>query len=89
MEGDINVDSRVRLSLCVLFTHLLIFFSDYFVSGYFPRLLLLLPQVAVIAVILATYKYSSSFSDPSSTVQEEESVAWQANIQAIQNLMGF
>ncbi|KAK0487911.1 integral peroxisomal membrane peroxin-domain-containing protein [Armillaria novae-zelandiae] len=56
---------------------------------YFPRLLLLLPQVAIIAVILATYKYSPPSSDPSSTVQEEESVAWQANIQAIQNLMGF
>ncbi|KAK0202240.1 integral peroxisomal membrane peroxin-domain-containing protein [Desarmillaria ectypa] len=56
---------------------------------YFPRLLLLLPQVAIIAVILATYKYTPPSSDPSSTVQEEESVAWQANIQAIQNLMGF
>lgn len=75
--------------LCGHFTHPLIFFSDYFVSGYFPRLLLLLPQAAIIAVILATYKYSSPSFDPSSTVQEEESVAWQANIQAIQNLMGF
>lgn len=55
---------------------------------YFPRLLLLLPQVAVIAVILATYKYTPPSSD-TSPVQEEESVAWQANIQAIQNLMGF
>ncbi|KAK0457485.1 integral peroxisomal membrane peroxin-domain-containing protein [Desarmillaria tabescens] len=55
---------------------------------YFPRLLLLLPQVAIIAVILATYKYTSSSSD-TSTVPVEDSVAWQANIQAIQNLMGF
>ena len=69
--------------------------------GFYPRLILLLPQVALIGTILATYPYpptSSSSSDPlfyatdntplSSIPPTEGSVPWQANIQCIQNLMG-
>ncbi|KAF9474279.1 hypothetical protein BDN70DRAFT_815947 [Pholiota conissans] len=61
---------------------------------FYPRLLLLLPHIALISIILSTYPYSSS---PNSTTDQpppsipptEGSVPWQANIQGIQNLMGF
>ena len=69
--------------------------------GFYPRLLLLLPQVVMIGIILATYPYpptSSSSSNPlfhtadntlpSSIPSAEDSIPWQANIQGIQNLMG-
>ncbi|TFK34174.1 integral peroxisomal membrane peroxin-domain-containing protein [Crucibulum laeve] len=76
---------------------------------YFPRFILLIPHVALIAIILATYPYPttpaadplySASSEPKAadaTSQlppttpppvTEGSVDWQANIQAIQNLMG-
>ena len=68
--------------------------------GFYPRLILLLPQVIMIGVILASYPYpqtTSSSSDPifhttdnipSSVPPTEESIPWQSNIQGIQNLMG-
>jgi len=67
--------------------------------GFYPRLILLLPQVAMIGIILATYPYpESSSSDPlfctventppSSIPQADSPIPWQANIQGIQNLIG-
>ncbi|KAF9077471.1 hypothetical protein BDP27DRAFT_1311099 [Rhodocollybia butyracea] len=79
---------------------------------YFPRLVFILPNLILVAVILASvyrpaYKPappSVTFSHPQHTGQSQEasttesplpapvaedSVDWQANIQAIQNLMGF
>lgn len=62
------------------------------VLGYFPRLLFVLPHVALISIILATYPYPSSaaMADGLPPAQAAEgSVPWQANMQGIQNLMGF
>jgi len=61
-------------------------------TGYFPRLLFLLPHLVLIAIILATSQYPRKSSigrlaEPGPVT--EGSVDWQANIQAIQNLMGF
>ncbi|KIY65309.1 hypothetical protein CYLTODRAFT_424449 [Cylindrobasidium torrendii FP15055 ss-10] len=64
---------------------------------YFPRLLFLLPQIVLIGVMLATNKYTGQPTlleppvapDPEDTAPAEGSVDWQANIQAIQNLMGI
>ncbi|KAF5348576.1 hypothetical protein D9756_009653 [Leucocoprinus leucothites] len=65
---------------------------------YFPRMILLIPHAIFIGVILSTYPYSSS-PDPSAPssdsppapiqVPAEGTAAWQANLQGIQNLMGF
>lgn len=56
-------------------------------------MILLIPHAALIGVILCTYPYaSSSPSDaPGIPTQPpaEGTAAWQANLQAIQNLMGF
>lgn len=61
--------------------------SAYAFLCYFPRLIFLLPHIALIAIILASYPYTS---DPNiATPVSESSVNWQANLQAIQNLMGF
>ncbi|PFH47925.1 hypothetical protein AMATHDRAFT_6307 [Amanita thiersii Skay4041] len=64
----------------------------------YPHLILCLPHIVLITVILASYPYPSSTkdSDPSTATTilpdqpppTEGSVPWQANIQAIQNLMG-
>ena len=90
------------MSFCVRFDmHLpLKYPTNLNILGFYPRLILLLPQLAFIGIILATYPYhptSSSSSDPlfftgdsafSSIPPIEGSVPWQANIQGIQNLMG-
>lgn len=62
-------------------------------AGYFPRLVLLLPLVTLIGILLATYPSTKSTTSdgatPMPSVQPGEgSVDWQANLQAIQNLMG-
>ena len=62
--------------------------------GYFPRMILLMPHVILIGIILSSYPYSSS-PDTSDTppvptqAPTEGTTAWQANLQGIQNLMGF
>lgn len=75
----------------------------YALLCYFPRLILLIPHISLIAIILATYPYPSApGSDPLYTSSGSEpaenealpppptegSIPWQANIQGIQNLMG-
>ncbi|KAF8677887.1 hypothetical protein AX14_004745 [Amanita brunnescens Koide BX004] len=64
---------------------------------YFPHLILCLPHIALISIILATYPYPASNGKdnggissiaPDQPPPAEGSVPWQANIQAIQNLMG-
>ncbi|KAF8177855.1 integral peroxisomal membrane peroxin-domain-containing protein [Pholiota molesta] len=58
---------------------------------FYPRLLLLLPHIALISIILSTYPYPNSTSDQQTpnVPPTEGSVPWQANIQGIQNLMGM
>ncbi|KAF9447007.1 hypothetical protein P691DRAFT_672356 [Macrolepiota fuliginosa MF-IS2] len=67
---------------------------------YFPRTILLIPHTILIGIILSTYPWASSASpstpsspsDTSSTPTQqpaEGTAAWQANLQGIQNLMGF
>ncbi|KAL0573022.1 hypothetical protein V5O48_008933 [Marasmius crinis-equi] len=91
--------------------------SFYGLICYFPKLIFVLPHVALIAIMLSTYSYpkpkpppvpalftaaAAPGSSPPSTSEDnantvkpplpapvaEDSVDWQANIQAIQNLMG-
>ncbi|KAF8881885.1 hypothetical protein BD779DRAFT_1675224 [Infundibulicybe gibba] len=52
---------------------------------YFPRLLFILPHITFIAIVVKAHE------KPNASQQQapDESVPWQANIQAIQNLMGF
>lgn len=59
-------------------------------QGFYPRLLFLLPHIALISVILSSYPYPNSASDQATpnVPPTEGSVPWQANIQGIQNLMG-
>jgi hypothetical protein len=77
-------------------------FANWRFAGFFPRLILLFPHIALVSIILATYPYpanpdadplyfvnsSSSGAPPVDAHAPEGSVPWQANIQAIQNLMG-
>lgn len=62
-----------------------------------PRMVLLLPHAIIIGVILSTYPYTKTSEtviagahqeQPQQPQSTEGSVPWQANIQAIQNLMG-
>ena len=72
--------------------------TDYRRTGFYPRLVFLVPHLVLIGAILATYPYpsdakidglNSSCSDSPHAAPPVEGVpAWQANIQAIQNLMG-
>ncbi|KAJ6520846.1 integral peroxisomal membrane peroxin-domain-containing protein [Mycena capillaripes] len=56
---------------------------------YFPRLLFLLPQLILIGIILATHPETTHKPPPAPEAPAEAgTVDWQANIQAIQNLMG-
>lgn len=62
---------------------------------FYPRMVLLVPHAIIIGVILATYPYgknggtnASMAANAQQSQAAEGSVPWQANIQAIQNLMG-
>ncbi|KAF7309941.1 hypothetical protein MIND_00366600 [Mycena indigotica] len=59
---------------------------------YFPRLILLLPQIILIGIMLATHPEETPGVKNGTAKSAEEpntTVDWQANIQGIQNLMGF
>ncbi|KAF8639057.1 hypothetical protein AX17_001753 [Amanita inopinata Kibby_2008] len=64
---------------------------------YLPQLILCLPHIILIAVVVGSYPFPTSSSKeggvttsmmPDQPPPAEASVPWQANIQAIQNLMG-
>jgi hypothetical protein len=58
-------------------------------AGYFPALVLVLPNVLLISILLATFPSPNDTKpDTKITPPGEGSVDWQANLQAIQNLMG-
>ncbi|KAJ7625496.1 integral peroxisomal membrane peroxin-domain-containing protein [Roridomyces roridus] len=77
-----------RIEEIILFTGTWI--AAYAFICYFPRLLLLLPQIILIGIILATHPDTTHKPPPVPNAPPEAgSVDWQANIQAIQNLMGF
>ncbi|KAJ7673126.1 hypothetical protein DFH06DRAFT_1123863 [Mycena polygramma] len=64
--------------------------AGYAFFCYFPRLLFLLPQMIIIGIILATHPETTLKPPPAPEAPAESgSVDWQANIQAIQNPMGF
>jgi hypothetical protein len=71
-----------------------VFYNE--VAGYFPRMVLLVPHVILAAIMLSTYPTPSSSESmstknppaPIAPPPSEGSVDWQANLQAIQNLMG-
>ena len=67
-------------------------------SGFFPRLTLLIPNALFVAILLRTYpvrtaddnQHTKNTVPPAPPPQVSEGTAvWQANLQAIQNLMGF
>lgn len=67
-----------------------VWITAYAFFCYFPRLLLLLPQISLIGIILATHPDTTHKPPPAPIAPAETgTVDWQANIQAIQNLMGF
>lgn len=65
--------------------------------GYYPRLVLLLPHVLLLSILFVTYsikypvdpKEGASSTPWKPTEAREGSAEWFANLQAIQNLMGF
>ncbi|KAJ7696465.1 integral peroxisomal membrane peroxin-domain-containing protein [Mycena rosella] len=67
-----------------------VWIAAYAFLCYFPRLLFLLPQLILIGIILATHPETTHKPPPAPEAPAESgSVDWQANIQAIQNLMGL
>lgn len=63
-------------------------------AGYFPKIIFLLPHIALLVILFVTYviRYPSNSSpQPAWKPSEarEGSSEWFANLQAIQNLMGF
>ena len=68
------------------------------ITGFFPRLVLLIPHIALLSILYITYnvRYPANVpedAEPLSpwkpTESREGSAEWFANLQAIQNLMGF
>jgi hypothetical protein len=58
-------------------------------AGFFPHLVLVIPNVLLISIILVTHPPTQDGpSNVKLTPPGEGSVDWQANLQAIQNLMG-
>jgi hypothetical protein len=82
--------------LCACFLYKVLLFHSESISGYFPRLVLLLPHAILAAIMFSTYPTTSPSSStstknppaPIAPPPSEGSVDWQANLQAIQNLMG-
>ncbi|KAJ7066420.1 integral peroxisomal membrane peroxin-domain-containing protein [Mycena amicta] len=75
-----------------------VWIAGYAFFCYFPRLLLLIPQIALIGIMLGTHPDANTngtvkHRQNSKSLDGQEAVAapvdWQANIQGIQNLMGF
>lgn len=66
--------------------------ADVCCIGYFPRLLFLMPHAIALGVIVSAHPSLRASSKKSTSappaIAQEGSVDWQANIQAIQNLMG-
>ncbi|KAG1841911.1 integral peroxisomal membrane peroxin-domain-containing protein [Suillus subalutaceus] len=73
-----------------------VWIASYAFLCYFPRMVLLVPHVILASIMLYTYPTPSpsesiSTKNPPAAIApppSEESVDWQANLQAIQNLMG-
>lgn len=97
MAEDFCVDGSLCVYLFVVLYRTLSL-TELFETGFYPRLLLLLPHIALISIILSTYPYPDKAStDPikiyddghaATSPATEGSVPWQANITGIQNLMG-
>ncbi|KAF8059576.1 hypothetical protein FPV67DRAFT_1516180 [Lyophyllum atratum] len=72
-----------------------VWMAAYAFLCYFPKLVFALPHAVLIGVLLGYYPYpdtnsASSTSAPApASAPISESVDWQRNLQAIQNLMGF
>lgn len=91
MEENCNLDGSLCVFVCVV--SILNVGCIESATGYYPRLMLLIPHFILIGIILATRPSGSQTSqkNPSSVSQAnttEGSVAWQKNLRAIQNLMG-
>ena len=85
MESYSGLDVGVCVALYDIPSSVFCFCLDLnWLLGHFPRLILLLPHFALIGIILASYPYT-----PNTPAPADSSVNWQANLQAIQNLMGF
>lgn len=102
MEEGVEVHIGVDGGLCILlyvFISLLHKLHPSPLSGYFPRLILLISHVVILGVLLTMHpvmrgKDHAENPSPKATQPPppsqpgEGSVDWLANLQAIQNLMG-
>jgi hypothetical protein len=93
LESDRGMDVGICLPLWVVYPYLVsVNVALTSVAGYFPKLVLLLPNVLLVSILLATYPSSNDPPDHKKLSPPappgEGSVDWQANLQAIQNLMG-
>jgi hypothetical protein len=79
-----------------------VLFSDLradILVGYYPRIILLLPNIIVLAIVIAAHPARTSLrtgpfiteeiQPPPRSIAREGSTEWLANIQGIQNLMGL
>ena len=87
---------------CICFHLYVLYIRPIFIShtgsGYFPRMILLLPHIVILSVLLATHPSirtgsaenlsQKAVQAPPPSQPGEGSVDWLANLQAIQNLMG-
>ena len=100
MESHNRVDGRVYLPLSVYLLPLgLCSRAKLWRSqGFFPRLILLIPNTLLVAILLRTHPAQTVDGSqdtknpvpPAPPPQVFEGTAlWQANLQGIQNLMGF
>ncbi|KAG6864795.1 hypothetical protein C0991_007125 [Blastosporella zonata] len=64
-----------------------VWMAAYAFFCYFPKMVFAIPHMVLIAIMLASYPYSSK--SKSGETSSQDSVNWQGNLQAIQNLMGF
>lgn len=93
MEEDHFMDGIIYFSMSVgVLLHKALVRTDGLV-GYFPRMILLMPHIILIGIILSSYPYSSPDTSNTPSVPNqaptEGTTTWQANLQGIQNLMGF
>ena len=99
MEGHRNMDDRIYFPLLAGFVLICCELQADDCIGYYPRLILLLPNAIVLAVIIMAHPPRTSLDGRSSITEQirppprasarEGSTEWLANLQGIQNLMGL
>ena len=101
MENDDRMDGRICIPLSVSTRFIFLVpcrAKLWCLQGFFPRLTLLIPNVLLVVILLRTYPTHTGDgsqdvknSVPSAPPPQafEGTAVWQANLQGIQNIMGF